>query len=199
MKDKGSQAGWGFWLGWVVASAVGVPVGFIMGFFLGAFIALPLGLEGWPTDLALGIGLGIGVGVSQWLVLRQRLTGAGWWVLASAAAGTVIFLALTIGYSESLSFGTLLRYAVVMALSGAVVGILQWLVLRGKVSRAGWWVLASTVGWGFGMTVSRVIPWGGTDEDSLLPLAVTGAVMGAVTGAALVWLLRQPIPEAQLE
>jgi hypothetical protein len=28
---------------------------------------------------------------------------------------------------------------------------------------------------------------------------VGGAVLGAVTGGALVWLLRQPIPEASLE
>jgi hypothetical protein len=118
--------------------------------------------------------------------------------LASAAGGYVIFQAENIGYSEWLRLSTLLRYAVVAALGGAVRGILQWLVLRGKVSRAGWWVLASTVGWALGMTVSRVIPWG-DDSDVLLPMVVTGAVMGAVTGGALVWLLRQPVPEAQLE
>ena len=27
MKDKGSQAGWGFWLKWVVATTVGLFVG----------------------------------------------------------------------------------------------------------------------------------------------------------------------------
>ena len=99
-----------------------------------------------------------------------------------------------------LSFGLLLRFTGVVALGGAVTGILQWLVLRGKVSRAGWWVLASTVGWGLSMTVSRAIPWGVTDGICiLLGLVVSGAVLGAVTGAALVWLLRQPVPEAQLE
>ena len=79
---------------------------------------------------------------------------------------------------------------------GIGVGVLQWLVLRGKVSRAGWWVLASTVGWGLSMAVSRVIAWGINDDESLVPLVVTGAVLGAVTGGALVWLLRQPAPEA---
>jgi hypothetical protein len=175
-------------------------VGFLMGFLSLGLIYDVLGdwliynvLGDWLDFLFLGIVPGIGVGVLQWLVLRRRVSGAGWWVLASAAAGYGI-LAGFIGYSESLSFGALLRFTGVVALGGAVTGILQWLVLRGKVSRAGWWVLASTVGWALGMTVTRAIPWG--VDDVILPLVVTGAVLGVVTGGALVWLLRQPVPEA---
>jgi hypothetical protein len=152
-------------------------------------------LGDWLDILFLGIVPGIGVGILQWLVLRRRVSGAGWWVLASAAAGYGI-LAGFIGYSESLSFGTLLSLTGVVALGGAAVGTLQWLVLRGKVSRAGWWVLASTVGWGLSVTMARAIPWSNDETDVLLALAVTGAVLGAVTGGALVWLLRQPVPEA---
>ena len=51
-----------------------------------------------------------------------------------------------------------------MILFGPLVGVLQLLVLQPHVARAGWWVLASTLGW---------------------------AVYGAFTGTALVWLLRQ--------
>ena len=202
MKAKRSQIGWGFWLQWVVASTVGMVVGFIAGFLSLDLIYDVLGdwliynvLGDWLDFLFLGIVPGIGVGVLQWLVLRRRISGAGWWVLASAAAGYGI-LAGFIGYSESLSFGTLLRFTGVVALGGAVTGILQWLVLRSQVSRAGWWVLASTVGWGLSVTVARAIPWGNDEMDALWALVVTGAVLGAVTGGALVWLLRQPVPEA---
>ena len=201
MKAKRSQIGWGFWLQWVVASTVGMVVGFIAGFLSLDLIYDVLGdwliynvLGDWLDFLFLGIVPGIGVGVLQWLVLRRRRSGAGWWVLASAAAGYGI-LAGFIGYSESLSFGTLLRFTGVVALGGAVTGILQWLVLRSQVSRAGWWVLASTVGWGLSVTVARAIPWGNDEMDALWALVVTGAVLGAVTGGALVWLLRQPVPE----
>jgi hypothetical protein len=198
MKDKGSQAGWGFWLGWVLASTMGMLVGFMMMFFIAAFMSELFDSElldiEWLFDLFAGIMLGIGVGILQWLVLRQRVSGVGWWILASVAAGYGIFLASFIGISESLSFGLFLRFTGVAALGGAVTGILQWLVLRGKVSRAGWWVLASTVGWALGMAVSRAIPLGVDPE--LLVLIVAAAVMGAVTGGALVWLLRQPVPEA---
>ena len=197
MKDKGSQAGWGFWLGWVVATTVGMFVGFIMGIFSLFFTGEEFGE--WLAFLGLGIMLGIGVGILQWLVLRRRVSGVGWWVLASAAAGYGITQASFILIEESLSFGLLLSSTGVAALGGAVTGILQWLVLRGKVSRAGWWVLASTVGWGLSMAVTIAMPSGVTDDIEFTGPAVTGAVLGAVTGAALVWLLRQPVPEAQLE
>jgi hypothetical protein len=171
-------------------------VGFTMGWFLTAFIFLVLGAR---LELAIpffGIMLGIGVGILQWLVLRRRVSGAGWWILASTAGGYGIIQAGFEGFSQSLeSYGLLLSFTGVVALGGAVTGILQWLVLRGKVSRAGWWVLASTVGWVLGVTVARAFPWGGDDSDFIGALVVTGAVLGVVTGGALVWLLRQPVPE----
>jgi len=195
MEVKGSQVGWGFWLQWVLASTVGMFVAFYMCFFIGA-ITYDVGGE-WLTDLVCGIVLGIGVGILQWLVLRRRVSGVGWWVLASAAGGYGILQAGFLGFSQSLeSYGLLLSWTGVVALGGAVTGTLQWLVLRGQVSRAGWWVLASTVGWGLSVTVARVFPWGVDDTDALWALVVTAAVLGAVTGGALVWLLRQPVPEA---
>jgi len=150
--------------------------------------------------LGFGIGLGIGVGLLQWLVLRRRVSGVGWWVLASAAGSYGMMQAGFTGYSEIvwMSYDSPFGWAGVVALSGAVTGTLQWLVLRGQVSRAGWWVLASTLGWGLGMAVVGY----GCDEvwDSELALLWSlvggGVVMGAVTGGTLVWLLRQPVPKA---
>ena len=70
-----------------------------------------------------------------------------------------------------------------VAAGGTVLGVLQWLVLRRQVARAGWWVLASTVGWIVGGLVSGI-------TDTAAGWAVLGAVYGAITGSVLVWLLR---------
>ena len=204
MKDKGSQAGWGFWLGWVVASTLGWLVGFIIAFFLLAIVGGIVGEDTGMNVLGLilgafifGASLGSMVGILQWLVLRRCVSGAGWWVLASAAAGYGTLQAGFMPFSTSLqSFGVYLSWTRVVALGGAVTGTLQWLVLRGQVSRAGWWVLASTVGWGLGATVARAFPWGVDMGDAVGALVVTGAILGALTGGALVWLLRQPAKEA---
>ena len=192
MKAEGSQVGWGFWLQWVLASTVGVFVG-ILGCGFMVFVLNRYDVPGGPVGPGLfGIVFGIVVGVLQWLVLRRRVSGAGWWVLASAAAGYGIIQSGVLGPPASLSFGALLF----MTGGGAVTGTLQWLVLRGQVSRAGWWVLASTVGWGLVGAVLGAFPWGVGDTDAHVALVVTAAVLGAVTGGALVWLLRQPVPEA---
>ena len=195
MEVKGSQVGWVFWLQWVLASTVGV----VVGMFTGAIFVLgPYDGPREPVGYGLvGIVLGIVVGVLQWLVLRRRVSGAGWWVLASAAGGYGTLQAGFMPFSTSLqSFGVYLSWTRVVALGGAVTGTLQWLVLRGQVSRAGWWVLASTVGWGLGVTVARAFPWGVDTADAVGALVVTGAILGALTGGALVWLLRQPAKEA---
>jgi hypothetical protein len=200
MEVTESQAEWGFWLGWVVASTVGIILGLILGFGLG------LTIGGFDNEFGVlrtilgefmfGAAIGFGVGILQWLVLRRRVSGVGWWVLASTAGlagargGAA---ALASGNSEVL--GSYAWLVAAMALGGAVTGILQWLVLRGKVSRAGWWVLASTVGWALGFAVMDA----GAElvgVDCILGALLPGPVLGAVTGGALVWLLRQPLPEA---
>jgi hypothetical protein len=201
MKDKGSQAGWGFWLGWVLATTVGMLVGAFMGVVAGFLMYGLFGDEGvveWLGDMVMVIIFGIGIGTMQWLVLRRRITGAGWWILASAVAGAVIQQGDIVSFDKSLSFGDLMRYTLVMALGGAVAGILQWLVLRTQVFRAGWWVLASTVGWGLSMTMwgaGMVLQYVWGDSGTLIMVG-GGPVLGAITGVALVWLLRQPVPEA---
>ena len=193
-----NRIGWRFWLQWVLASSVGMFVGFAMAFPISLLISDVLG-QPLLALLQAGIVTGIGVGVLQWLVLRRRVTGAGWWVLTSAAGCFAILLAGAAGYPESLrDFGSHLSWTdvvVVAALGGAVTGTLQWLVLRGQVSRTGWWVLASTVGWGLGMTAARAYS-GVVGEPDSGGLFVAGAVLGAVTGGPLGWLLRQPVPEA---
>jgi hypothetical protein len=206
MKAKGSQVGWGFGLLWVFLSAIGWCIGIMMGFVAGyAPIELightPLG-EGLASCVH-AIVLGAVVGILQWVVLRRRVPGAGRWVWASiaglAVAGGVGGAVLVAGASPGI-LAEVVGYTLVVALGGAVTGMLQRPVLRGQVSRAGWWVLASTVGWGLGMAVtvaSIEVSEGGYFPGGLLgSLAAGGVAFGAVTGGALVWLLRQPVPEA---
>jgi len=80
------------------------------------------------------------------------------------------------------------------AVGGAVLSFVQWLVLRGKVRRAGLWIPANMLGWTFGMPL---IFWGidlafkmSEAWQSVLLMAgilfITGALVGAIEGLFLV-------------
>ena len=206
MKVKRGQVGWGFWLQWVLASAVGWFVSFFFGWILSDIIGDFIGsgvLLGILAYSILGAVLGSGVSLMQSLVLGRRVSRAGWWVWAStvgfAVAGGGGYGAAVVAFDYSHvigglgSFTVVLRWIMVVALGGAMTGILQWLVLRGQVFRAGWWVLASTVGWGLSMAVVGAFLVVDVGFWSLFGLPVGGAVLGVVSGGALVWLLRQSV------
>ncbi|MFC1683419.1 hypothetical protein ACFL0G_04355 [Candidatus Zixiibacteriota bacterium] len=214
MTVKRDRIGWGFWLQWVLLSSVGCSIGLFVGFVFGSIIS-----ENAIGDSALGhilgyfmlgAGLGFMVGLMQWFVLRRYIPRASLWVLLSTVGFALAMgsgygaAVVSFGYSEGLdelgSFAAILGWTVVVALGGAVMGILQWLVLRREISRAGWWMLASTVGWGLSMAVAGAIlieyKWAYSPGGALVLLFGSGALLGAITGGALVWILRQPLPES---
>ncbi len=191
--------GWGFWLWWVLASAVGWSAGGYLGSAAGWGLSRDIAIVGYGAGAAGG---GIAAGVLQWLVLRRQIARASRWVLASTVAGAVIgvvgvALGATLGFSTrwvgggpettgETSSGEWALF-VLLGLYGTVLGVLQWLVLRRQVARAGWWVLASTVGWVVGGLVAGLV---GATVGVDLSWAGLGAVYGAITGPVLVWLLR---------
>ncbi len=137
-------------------------------------------------------------GVVQWLVLwayfgRLNLLWApvsffGWFV----GINVILFLVLPLvgpglgalaGRHEALAYNLVLepvRYA--------ALGLAQWLLLRSYLHRAGWWVLASAVGGLLGTTAAMGLSYAGAPA-TFVYAGVPGLIYGAITGAALVWLL----------
>jgi hypothetical protein len=83
----------------------------------------------------------------------------------------------------------------IAAIFGVSSGILQWLILRRKVQRAGCWLLANIIGslvGAIGTPVAGVVFEAGNWGLGVMVFGmVFGAGNGAITGAALIWLLRQ--------
>ena len=87
---------------------------------------------------------------------------------------------------------------------GVVLGVMQWLVLRTRVHRAGWWILASVAALVLGGVSAEVgdhiaglfhseIPGIQSPIDVAIDfaaLAIFGTVREAITGLVLLWLLR---------
>ena len=177
----------GFWLLWMLASTVGVLVGVAASLIMFGFQGGGIVGEGSPA--ALGAVVGASTGTAQWLVLQRKVPQSGWWVLASTvglAVGIAVVPVVLDAVKDGLVYG--------MVVAGASIGLAQWLVLRWKVSRAGWWVLASLMG--FAVTFYAVGVGGdvGQPGGEAAVLAALGFVSyGAITGGALVWLLRQAV------
>ncbi|MBN1895891.1 hypothetical protein JW906_15495 [bacterium] len=207
MQVKQSQTGFGFWLWWVIASTIGWVVGFIAGFASGSGIVEDVfGNNALGFTFAyfmFGALLGSVVSFMQWLVFRRHVSRAGWWIVAGTAGFAVAggggygAAVVAFGLSEALeSPAALMGWSAVAAFGGAMTGIMQWIILRTQVARAGSWVLASAAGWGLGMTAGLIgiVLEAGTLLE-LLSLACGGVVLGAVTGGALTRLLQKPAPQ----
>lgn len=212
LRVEGTRVGWSFWLLWVLASTVGFGLGGAVGtlsFTMGGGLAV--------VGAVFGALFGAIGGIAQWLVMRQQVERAGWWIIATlggwavagAVGGGVAQAAREVvgggGVPQTISGGYAMGGLAFIVAFVAAGGILQWLVLRRQIVRASLWVALSTFGlfMGFvagvflGSTLSVIVS---TAETSAIGTGMFGAGFGAgsgaITGAALVWLLRQPVPGA---
>lgn len=185
------NTGKGYWLAWFLAN--------VIGFGMGAVLGVSFAYRFFPTDtfdamngITLGIVMGAIGGYLQWVALRERIAGTGLWTLASALGfGLAMGAPLAADPEENPAMAGFL----VAAVFGVVSGILQWLILRRNIPRAGWWLLANVLGSLVGtitFPIAVVISETGNWSLAIIVFGMGfGAGHGAITGAALVWLLRQ--------
>jgi hypothetical protein len=183
----------GLWLGWTLATAGGMLLGFLLTIPL--VNVLDLGF----ARLIVPILAGILIGYSQWIVLRQylTLTSRSEWFLAdgtSWAAGYALGL-LLIQNLPSTILGSILAYI----LFGTIVALVQWPVLRREIPSTLTWIVVSALGWAAGLWASQLALDLFFNDPVIEPVASTvaiavtsGLVAGAITGIALVWIVRQP-------
>jgi hypothetical protein len=152
------------------------------------------------------------VGLGQWWAMRPwypGITRSAWWqatligALAAYVLGylpsTLIDLGAASGAApapvEPPEWVVLLLAAGMGAAAGAVLSFAQWRVLRRHLSRAAWWIPANALAWAAGMPI---IFWAMDVVFAASPLTaalllggalfVSGAVVGAIHGAFLVYL-----------
>jgi hypothetical protein len=84
-------------------------------------------------------------------------------------------------------------------LFGVIVGLMQWPLLRREIPNIWSWVLANVIGWTLGYFASQALVGLLFSSDfynqglvTAVSTGVSGLVAGALTGLALVWIVRQP-------
>jgi len=181
----------GMWLGWTLATAIGMLLGFLPSLFLVNVLNLQ-----WARVIV-PLLAGFLIGLSQWAVLRSYLTNSHDWILAggtSWAVGYALGL-LLINTLAGTSLGGLIGYV----LFGMIIAIVQWPILRREIPHVWMWILANVIGWTAGFYLSQVALSLFFSDPAIPPLvstsvisAISGLAAGAITGLALVWIVRQP-------
>jgi hypothetical protein len=209
---------------WILANAWSEAVGLGSTLVFGRVAASTLDRHPGPATILAGAGVailagilleGLLVGWAQARVLRAILPGlaAPRWVRATAlGAGAAWLLGMlpstlmalqtppsTAGASPPGEPPALVQYALAVglgAITGPVLGLGQWLVLRREVPRAARWIPANAAAWAVGMVVIFVgmdrVPWqaGGIAMAAgvYAVCALAGAAVGAIHGRVLLSL-----------
>jgi magnesium-transporting ATPase (P-type) len=216
------------WLRWTGANAFGEMFGLGLTFAITGWFFSSQANPGTTAGILMAFAVAVlsgvveatMVGLAQWWAMHPwfpSIKRFSWWLATLVGA----LIAYVLGYLPStlMDMGTsasqtaapveppqwivLLLAAGMGAVGGAVLSFAQWLVLRGKVKRAGLWIPANMLAWIFGMPL---IFWGidlafkmSAVWQSVLLMAgvlfITGAIVGAIEGAFLVRMVDDvPLP-----
>jgi hypothetical protein len=161
------------------------------------FLLVTSNLDLWLARILIPIGAGFLVGFFQWLALQKYLTHAADWIL-HGGAGWSLGYALGLLIVQTLN-DTLLGALIGYLVFGALIAIIQWPVLRREIRKAAPWVVTNVIAWALGSYLGQLLLNLITKQDTIsqglssaVISGVTGLVAGALTGAALVWTVRQP-------
>jgi hypothetical protein len=173
---------------WVVANSAGWVLGIIV------VIALATLQESTHVGNAvyLGAGMGWSVGFAQWLIARKWFDATSRWMWASTIGIATPFLFADLVRMRDLSSFVL---PVLSAAGGLLSGLMQRNSLRSHSARSDRWVVVSAVAWMCPALLVEFIAVPRHPRTTLESvrnigsLGLGGVVLGAVTGAALVWLL----------
>jgi len=162
----------------------------------------------------LGAFEGLVVGLAQSRVLKQRVAALRGWVRATVV-GAVVAWVLGMLPSTIMSLATpaeatqqapaisdamqLLLAAMMGLVAGPVLAFFQWLTLRRYVLQHSiWWLPANAAAWALGMPVIFIgVDFATASSSPIaivtgvgLSLLIAGAVVGAVHGRVLAWLIK---------
>ena len=143
---------WALLFYWIMATTLGWMIGRM--FF-----------QGIPIIIS-----GVAIAVLQWTVLYKRIPRSWQWAVYSSIAWIAGYILFIIFMPEDMGF-------IFGPVIGAILGVVQWSILRHEFDLAGWWIVISIMAWTTGLVI--------------MPGPLTsGALPGALTGLTLVLFFR---------
>ena len=194
-----------FWRKWTFLNAIVIILSYPIGFIVGLFISEAMGysVDEWGTPveqtlmlMGFGILIGFGIGITQRILLKKVFNVSSLW-LYSLTVGFII-TELIVGIicwkldvnRGDLSFieGNPFTHAIILSISGLLIGLIQLPLLRKHFTGIAYWLIASTLAWGISVLITAI---GHKYDTAVLITYILGAVLyGAITGATLMWIMK---------
>lgn len=202
---QSSNPGWGFCFLWILATVVGPIIGLAfalpVNLALVAFLGVTAPVPGTPTQQALiltfdAMGasmlfVGLGMGFGQWLLLRRYVKHTAGWILAT---GLAMLLQGLFRWSLPPDTPTEQIGPITITSGVIILSICQWFALRGRVPRAGLWIIISIAGWVPSLVFAIVAAFTQISYESpftAVAIAIGTILPFAVAAGGMAWLLRQ--------
>ena len=185
---------WVFYILWIALTTIAVPLA-----LAGTFVALTTAnrlIGDWITingqrhitEDYLFIyffppAIWLATSLLQYTLLRRHLPKMGGWILVTGLGWVLLFVVVK---WIDLFFGHFLgensNWNPIITVIGVCIGFAQWLLLRRRLPKAVWWILASALGWGaIGLLV-------GLPFTNFIDITSLG-FLPAITTALCWWLL----------
>jgi hypothetical protein len=167
-------------LGWTIANLLGVAA-------IGALSLIPF-LTSIPGMLVSSLIIGLPIGFAQWIALRRVAPISILWVLTISAGlllGLVVspILAGIWGFADDES---VLSLTAAYTTIGLLVGMTQWLFLRGHFTKSLVWLFSSAVGLGLG--TGLVLASNLIYQSGVISIILVVLVYAIVTGVVISWM-----------
>ena len=169
-------------LGWVIANSLGVAA-------IGALSLIPF-ITSIPGMLVSSLFIGLPIGFAQWVALRRVAPISILWILTISAGlllGLVAIdtplLSRILGFTDDES---ILSLTAAYTTIGLLVGLVQWLFLRGHFTKSLVWLLCSAIGLGLG--IGLVIASNLINQSGLVSIILVLLIYSTVTGLAISWM-----------
>jgi hypothetical protein len=170
-------------LGWIVANLLGVAA-------IGVLVLILPFLTSIPGMLVSSLIIGFPIGFAQWIALRRVAPISILWAL-TISAGLLLGL-VVINNSPIPGIWGFLDDESVLSLTadyttiGLLIGLAQWLFLRGHFTRSLVWPLSSAVGLGLG--ISLVLASNLIYQSEIISIILVFLVYTIATGLVKSWL-----------
>jgi hypothetical protein len=197
-----------FWTNWTLLSILIISLSYLVSLIVVLLVHGAFGfsqMEGGNylsqtvMQIAGGAVIGLGTGLYQRSLLKKVFNVSSAWIYTLIAGFAITELIVcVILWRLNLNRWELrfiefkpLPEALFFGCAGLLIGLLQWRILRRFFHKSWYWVISSTLGWGFCIFIIYIAALV-IKKNSVIFVFLLGTLLyGAITGFTLMWLLQR--------